>query len=45
MEKCVVKAGARLENVVCDKNVTVSENTVVCGTAEHPCVLAKGGVV
>lgn len=45
MEKCVVKAGARLENVVCDKNVTVTADTVVCGTAEHPCVLAKGGVV
>ena len=45
MEKCVVKAGARLENVVCDKNVTVSEDKIVCGTAEHPCVLAKGGVV
>ena len=45
MEKCVVKAGARLENVVCDKNVTVSEHKIVCGTAEHPCVLAKGGVV
>lgn len=45
MEKCVVKAGARLENVVCDKIVTVSEDKIVCGTAEHPCVLAKGGVV
>lgn len=45
MEKCVVKAGARLENVVCDKNVTVSEDKIVCGAAEHPCVLAKGGVV
>lgn len=45
MEKCVVKAGAQLENVVCDKNVTVSAGTVVRGSAEHPCLLAKGGVI
>ena len=45
MEKCVVKAGARLENVVCDKGVTITAGTAICGTAEHPCVLPKGGVV
>lgn len=45
MEKCVIKAGARLENVVCDKGVTVTAGTAVCGTAEHPCVLPKGGVI
>ena len=44
MEKCVVKAGARLENVVCDKGVTITAGTAICGTAEHPCVLPKGGV-
>ena len=45
MEKCVIKAGAHLENVICDKSVTISEGAVVCGTPEHPCLLAKGGVI
>ena len=45
MEKCVVKAGAYLENVICDKLITVTENKHIQGTPEKPCVLPKGGVI
>ena len=45
MEKCVIKSGAHLENVICDKFVTVNSGTHIQGTADHPCVLPKGGVI
>ena len=45
MEKCVIKAGAYLENVICDKFITVTENKHIQGTSEKPCVLPKGGVI
>lgn len=45
MEKCVIKAGAWLEYVVCDKNVTISPSTCITGSPEHPCVLAKDAVI
>ena len=44
-DKCVIKAGARLENVICDRSVTVTPDTVICGTPESPCILPKGGVI
>ena len=45
MEKSVVKAGACLENVVCDRSVTITGGTRIQGTPEAPCVLPKGGVI
>jgi len=45
MDKCVIHSGARLENVICDRYVTISPDTVICGTAQTPCVLPKGGVI
>ena len=45
MEGCVVRAGARLENVICDKSVIVTENKTILGTADRPCVLPKGETV
>ena len=45
MDKCVIKSGVHLENVICDRSVTVSPNTSIQGTPESPCVLPKGGVV
>ena len=44
-DKCVIKAGARLENVICDRSVTVTADTVICGTPKSPCILPKGGVI
>ena len=44
-DKCVIKSGARLENVICDRSVTVTADTVICGTADSPCILPKGGVI
>ena len=45
MDKCVIKAGAYLENVICDRNVTVTAGTRIQGTPESPCALPKGGVI
>ena len=45
MDKCVIKSGVHLENVICDRSVTVSPNTSIQGTPESPCVLPKGGVI
>lgn len=41
----LIKAGAWLEYVVCDKNVTISPSTCITGSPEHPCVLAKDAVI
>ena len=45
MDKCVIKSGVYLENVICDRSVTVTADTRIQGTSESPCVLPKGGVV
>ncbi len=45
MEGCVIQTGAHLENVICDKSVTVTPGTIIRGTDDSPCVLAKGGVI
>ena len=42
MEHGTVCAGAVLDHVICDKNVHISEGVSLCGTEEHPCILAKG---
>ena len=45
MEGCIVKAGARLENVICDKFVSIRPDREVRGVDGDPCVLPKGAVV
>ena len=45
MDKCVIKSGVYLENVICDRSVTVTADTRIQGTPESPCVLPKGGVI
>jgi glucose-1-phosphate adenylyltransferase len=48
---CIVMQGARigknakLECVILDKNVTVSDNAFLKGTPEHPVIVKKGEVV
>lgn len=44
-DKCVIKSGVRLENVICDRSATVTADTVICGTPDSPCILPKGGVI
>lgn len=44
-DKCVIKAGAQLENVIADRSVTVTKATVIRGTADSPCLLPKGGTI
>lgn len=45
MHNTVVSAGARLEYIITDKNVTVSENTALSGAETYPVYIAKGSVV
>lgn len=42
---CVVKPGAQLEYVICDKRVTISSEACIKGTPEHPVVLARSETV
>ena len=41
MDSCVIGENARLENVVCDKNVVITAGVCVAGTEDHPCLIAK----
>jgi len=42
MENCVVHPGAKLNWVICDKEVEISEGVTLSGTPGHPCILGKG---
>lgn len=41
MQNCVIKAGTHLKCVITDKNVVISENQQLAGTAKNPLVIAK----
>lgn len=41
MDNCEIGENARLENVICDKNVVISAGVCVCGTEDHPCLVEK----
>ena len=41
MDSCVIGENARVENVVCDKNVVITAGVCVAGTEDHPCLIAK----
>lgn len=45
MQKTVVQPGAYLENVICDKYVTVGAGNKLSGTAARPLVIPKGSEV
>ena len=45
MDNCVVRAGAQLENVICDKNVTILPDTCIRGTAERPVVIRRAETI
>ena len=45
MDNCVVRAGAQLENVICDKNVTILSDTCIRGTAERPVVIRRAETI
>lgn len=45
MQKTVIEPGAELENVICDKYVTVGAGNKLCGTAARPMVIPKGSEV
>lgn len=42
MQKTVIEAGAELENVICDKYVTVGAGSKLAGMAARPPVIPKG---
>lgn len=41
MQKCVIEAGAIVENVIMDKDVQLSENRTLVGDSRKPYVIAK----
>lgn len=41
MQKCVIEAGAIVENVILDKDVLVTENRTLVGDSRKPFVIAK----
>ena len=45
MQNSVINENAVLEKVILDKNVTVSANSNLVGTATYPVVIPKGGIV
>lgn len=48
LENCVIMQGVqigknvKLKNIICDKDVKISDNTELTGSAAHPYVLTKG---
>lgn len=45
MAGCTVGKGARLEQVICDKNSFIHANTVLSGQENNPIVVAKGSKI
>lgn len=41
MQKCTIEPGAHLENVIMDKDVTITKNQVLIGAKEKPYVISK----
>ncbi|WP_138417480.1 glucose-1-phosphate adenylyltransferase subunit GlgD [Aquibacillus sediminis] len=41
MQRCVIEPGAYLENVIIDKDVTITKDQVLKGAKEHPFIIAK----
>lgn len=45
MQRCVIEPGVKLENVILDKYVTVTENQSLKGVREQPYVVAKRRII
>ena len=45
MNDCVIGKGAKLKNVILDKEVTVTPGAKLYGTKGHPIVIKKGETV
>jgi glucose-1-phosphate adenylyltransferase len=45
MQKCVIQPGAVLENVICDKFVTIGSNNKLSGTPSNPLVIPKSSEI
>ena len=45
MQGSRIGKNARLDYVILDKDVTVMDGTVLCGTPEHPVIIPKGATV
>ena len=45
MQDTVIGAGAKLQYVILDKDVTVKPNANFCGTKNHPMIVGRGGKV
>ncbi|MDO3411097.1 glucose-1-phosphate adenylyltransferase subunit GlgD [Saccharibacillus sp. CPCC 101409] len=45
MQKCVIKAGAIVENVIMDKDVQLTENRNLVGDSRKPFVIAKRSII
>lgn len=45
MQKCQIGANARLENVICDKDVIITSEKWLKGEKNYPLVIEKGSVV
>ncbi|MBQ3866695.1 MAG: hypothetical protein II776_07310 [Clostridia bacterium] len=45
MQGARIGEGAQLDCVILDKNVTVTDGTVLKGTPEHPVIIRKGDTV
>ena len=45
MQKCELKEGARLENVICDKNVVISQGKWLKGSPNYPYIVTKNTTI
>jgi glucose-1-phosphate adenylyltransferase len=45
MQKCELKEGAVLENVICDKNVVISQGKWLKGSANYPYIVTKNTTI
>lgn len=45
MQKCRIGANVRLDNVICDKDVTITAEKWLKGESTYPLVIAKGTVI
>ncbi|MDD4600182.1 Glycogen biosynthesis protein GlgD [bioreactor metagenome] len=45
MQKCTIGANAKLENVICDKDVSISAEKWLKGEVNYPLVIEKGTVI
>ena len=45
MEDCRIGKDVILENVILDRQVTISDNVVLQGTSDNPVVLGKGTTI